>query len=70
MADRETIREFNGSIIGYIDTESNGDKTVKDFSGRILGYYRRSSDTTTNFSGRILYRGDMSAALLVIRVPF
>ena len=65
---RETIREYSGMIVGYIDHESNGDKTVRSYSGQILGYYRANDDTTRSYSGRILYRGDMAAALLVIRV--
>ena len=64
---RETIRKWGGTIIGYIDVESNGDKTVRDFSGCILGYYRKSRNQTTDFSGRILYEGDMASALLVVR---
>lgn len=63
----ERICEFSGMCIGTIETESNGDKTVRDFSGRILGYYKRSSNVTTNFSGQIIWRGDMAAALLVVR---
>ena len=62
----ETIRTFAGQIIGYVKTLSNGDKEVRDFYHRILGYYRKSQDITTNFIGQILYRGDMSAALLIL----
>ncbi len=64
----ETIRTFSGQIIGYIKTLSNGDKEVRNFTGHILGYYRKRQDVTTNFTGQVVYRGDMSAALLVIRV--
>ena len=67
MSYRETIREFSGSVIGYLDHESNGDITVKEFSGRILGKYEASSDTTKDFYGRILYRGNMASALLIIK---
>ena len=62
---RETIKDYSGRIIGYIETESNGDKKVTDFSGRILGYYRKSQNTTVDFCGRIKYYGDMSGALLL-----
>lgn len=64
----ETIRTFSGQTIGYIRTLSNGDKEVRNFTGKILGFYRKSRDVTTDFAGQILYRGDMSAALLVLRV--
>ena len=64
----ETISTFSGQIIGYVKTLPNGDKEVRTFTGQILGYYRRGQNVTTNFTGQILYRGDMSAALLVLRL--
>lgn len=67
MAMRETIRDFNGSIIGYLEHESNGDITVRNFTGQILGRYEKSSDTTKDFYGKILFRGNMAPALLVMR---
>lgn len=63
---RETIREFSGMIVGYLDHESNGDITVRTFTGKILGRYERSSDTTKDFYGKILYRGNMAPALLIL----
>ncbi len=66
---QETIRTISGQTIGTITTLSNGDKEVKDFYGRVLGYYRKSQDATIDFYGKILYRGDMSAALLIIIRP-
>lgn len=67
MTGRETIREFSGRIIGYLDHDSNGDVTAKSFSGQTLGRYYAREDVTKDFSGRILYRGNMAAALLVLR---
>ena len=67
---RIAIRDASRMIIGYIDEESNGDKTVRDYSLRILGYYRRSDDTTRDYSLRIRFYGDMSAALLVMRQSY
>jgi len=63
---KQAIREFSGVIIGYIDTASNGDKTVTNYYGKILGYYKKSYDHTTDFYGKILYHGDMAAALLIL----
>ena len=63
---RETIRDFGGSIIGYLDHESNGDITVRSFGGKILGYYRAREDMTRDFYGKILYRGNMAPALLIL----
>ncbi|MBO6285100.1 MAG: hypothetical protein J6O18_02150 [Bacilli bacterium] len=68
MSSKETIRDFGGRIIGYLEHESNGDVTARDFGGRILGRYEARNDVTKDFGGRILYRGNMAAALLVLRV--
>ena len=40
---RQTIRNFIGKIVGYIDTDNKGNKTVYDFQGRIKGYYKKDS---------------------------
>ena len=65
--EREIIREFSGQIIGYLEHESNGDVQARAFSGQILGKYTKRDDTTRDFYGRVLYRGNMAAALLVLR---
>lgn len=67
MAMRETIRDYAGMIIGYLDHESNGNIVAKAYNGMILGRYDAASDTTKDYAGRILYRGNMAAALLVLR---
>lgn len=61
---RQVIRDFNGTILGYIYVDGKGDKTAKDFTGKILGYYYADRDVTTNFYGKILTRGDTASALL------
>ena len=59
-----TVRKLNFQIVGYIQVESNGDKTVMDFYRRILGRYDSASDTVRDFQGRIVARGDAAAILL------
>ena len=66
MSQRETIRDFSGMIVGYLDHESNGDIVARTFSGKTLGRYEASSGNTKDFYGRILYRGNMAPALLVL----
>ena len=61
----ERITDFYGRCIGTIETDGRGDKTVKGFYGRVLGYYEKNANVTKDFYGRILYHGDMSAALLI-----
>lgn len=62
--DKVTIRDFYGRIIGYIDTDKDGNKTVRDFYGRIKGYYNKRQDVTRDFYGRIVAHGDQSSMLL------
>ena len=66
--EKMTIRDKSRLIIGYIETDSNGDRTARDFAGRIVGRYIKSRDVTTDFSGRTLWYGDMVACCLVLRV--
>lgn len=67
LMNRETIKDFYGKIIGYIDTADNGNKTVRDFYGRVLGYYDKGANVTKDFYHRIIGRGDMAASLLYNR---
>lgn len=55
---RETIKDFYGKVLGFVDTDANGDKIAKDFYGKIVGRYKKSSNTTYDFYGRIVARGD------------
>ena len=55
-------------IVGYLDHESNGDIVARGYNGLIIGRYDKASDTTRNYAGRIIWRGNMAAALLVVRV--
>lgn len=61
---KETIRDFNGWILGYVETSTNGNKTARAFSGWILGYYYKDRDVTTDFQGRIISRGDSVVSLI------
>ena len=60
----QTIRDFAGRILGYIETDAQGNKTVRDFYRVVLGTYDKRSDTTRDFAGRILARGDVAAGLI------
>ena len=65
MAKTETIRDFSGRFISIITYEDNGDIKVQDWQSRmIVGYYRKSRDVTTDFSGRILARGNAVGMLI------
>ncbi len=59
----ETIKDFYGKIIGYIETKPNGDKVVTDFYRKILGYYFKSRNVTTDFYRRVIAQGDCCGML-------
>ena len=61
---KELIRDRTGKIIGRIDTDQYGNKTVRDFYGKIKGRYKKTSNTTIDFYGRIVSYGDATASLL------
>ncbi len=64
MSEKIPIRDFYGKIIGYRREKLNGDIEISDFYGRIKGRYDKRLDVTRDFYGRIISRGDTSAALL------
>lgn len=67
---KQTLRDFYGRIIGTLETnedknpEYNGDVTARDFYSRILGYYRKRRNITTDFYGRKIGDGDLTASLV------
>ena len=61
---RETIRDFYNRILGYVETDSNGNKTVRDFYNRILGYYDVRNNVTRDFYNKIISQGDSAVALI------
>ena len=61
---KETIRTWEGRIIGYLEEQANGDVTARDFYGRILGRYEKSLNVTRDFYGRIVSRGNTASGLV------
>ena len=61
---REAIKDYSGKIIGWVETQSNGNKILRDFPGRILGKYVRNIDATLDFNGRKVAQGDCLMMLL------
>lgn len=64
MSSRETIRDFYGKILGYIETDTKGNKVARDFYGRVLGRYNKIDNTTRDFYNKIVARGDQVVALI------
>ena len=64
MASKTPIRDFYGRILGFVEEETNGDKTIRDFYGRIVARYNKRLNRTTDFYGRVIGQGDMGVSLL------
>jgi len=63
----EYIRTADGTILGSIEHDSNGDKTARDFpSMKILGYYRSYINRTVDFYGGNFSQGDTVVALIYL----
>ena len=65
MKQEETLKDWSGRIIGYVETDTiTGNKILRDFYRKILGKYDKASDTTRDFYGRKVARGDQLLLLL------
>ena len=65
MLREEKITDFYGHILGYITTDTiTGNKTAYNFYRAILGRYDSNNDVTRDFYGKIVSRGDTTAALI------
>lgn len=64
MIQEQTIRDFYGRILGFIETDDKGNKVARDFYRRIVGRYDKNRDVTTDFYGRVLTKGDTVASLI------
>jgi hypothetical protein len=63
ITDKQVIKDWRGKIIGYIETDNNGNKIVKDFYRKILGRYDKRSNVTKDFYGRLVAKGDQCGLL-------
>lgn len=61
---KQYIKDFHGRIIGSLEELSNGDIIVKDFHGRLKGKYRKADNTTRDFYGRVIARGNQVGMLI------
>lgn len=63
----DIIRDWTGKVLGYITTDSQGDKIIKDPTRKILGFYDKSLNITKDYYGRPVARGDQSSLLFNYR---
>lgn len=64
MTKKEAIRNWQGKILGWVETDSRGNKLLRDFYGNILGKYDKSSNVTRDFYGNKVGQGDILLTLL------
>lgn len=65
MIERDKVKNWQGRIIGFIDTDTvTGNKVVRDFYGKILGKYNKKLNITQDFYGRQVAKGDRVAMFL------
>ena len=62
--ERITLKDSRFRIIGYVDIDSNGNKTLRNEKFQILGYYKANQNITQDSSFRIVGRGDILTSLL------
>lgn len=65
---KETIRLWDGKVIGFIETYPDGSKIVRDFYGRVKGKYDKQFNVTRDFYGRVVAQGDQSSMLLSMKL--
>lgn len=65
---KEVIRDEKYRILGWIVTEDDGRQKAFDFVGRLLGTYYPDRDTTNDFTGRVVYRGNKITAMIPNRI--
>lgn len=60
----QILKDWRGRIIGYIQTQQNGDAKIYDFYRRLLGTYSKALDVTRDFYGRPIAKGNQLSMLL------
>lgn len=61
---KEPIKDCSGKILGFIETDSCGNKILRNFHGEILGKYNKSLNVTQDFFGRQIAKGNCIMMLL------
>jgi hypothetical protein len=61
---RQTLKDAQFRIIGYIDTADDGRQTARDAQFRIVGYYEPNTNQTKDAQFRVVAHGNLLASLL------
>ena len=61
---KEPVREFGGKIIGWVETDKDGNQDIRTFTGAIIARYDARMKVTRDFYGRILTKGNTAVGQL------
>jgi hypothetical protein len=61
---RQTLRDRNQHIIGYIDVESTGRQCLRDSNFHVIGYYEPSRNATVDANYHVIGYGNILTTLL------
>lgn len=61
---REPVREFGGKIIGWVETDSEGNQDIRNFYGVIIARYDARINVTRDFYGKVLTQGNTASGQL------
>ena len=56
---RQTLRDRNQHVIGYIDEESSGRSCLHDSGNHVLGYYEPHRNETVDSCYHVIGRGNL-----------
>ena len=61
---RQTLRDRNQHVIGYIDVESSGRQCLRDSNNHVLGYYEPGRNQTLDSNNHVIGNGNILTTLL------
>lgn len=64
MANRQTLKDARFRVIGYIDTDADGQQVLSDAQFRSLGSYDPKTNTTKDAQFRRIGQGNLLTTLL------
>ena len=70
IMERAEIKTSDFMLIGYIETDSSGNKTVRDRNMMILGYYEKNRDATMDNYRRIIAYGDVTGVFFSSKIRY
>ena len=61
---RQTLRDRNYHVIGYIDVDGNGRQVLRDSNYHVRGYYDSKRDQTLDSNFHVIGHGNILTTLL------